>query len=148
MNPSHERARVNTHLPVALESLPERVALLPRLHSRRPEIELLAQIGPGRGRLSAQPRITQEAGRIDHIAFFLELIGQGEIPRKLLMRVTDEILQAGIRQIQKPNDEDGLSQLRQGLIFGLRVLEPTEVDDGDGGEGENVRHDDCQSTVD
>lgn len=116
MNPSHERARVNTHLPVALESLPERVALLPRLHSRRPEIELLresdertttlstdsggldatdlAQIGPGRGRLSAQPRITQEAGRIDHIAFFLELIGQGEIPRKLLMRVTDEILPA------------------------------------------------------
>lgn len=124
----------------------------------------LAQVGPGRGRLSAQPRITQEAGGIDHIAFFLELIGQGEIPRKLLMRVTDEILpavsavwrnqwaqltdlQAGIRQIQKPNDEDGLSQLRQRLIFGLRVLEPTEVDDGDGGEGENVCHDDCQSAV-
>lgn len=40
-----------------------------------------------------------------------------------------------VGQIQEADDEDGLTELGEGLIFGSWMLEPTKVNDGDGLEG-------------
>lgn len=48
-------------------------------------------------------------------------------------------LEAMVGQIEKPCQENGLSQLGQRLRLGLGILQTAEVDDGNGGK--SVGHD-------
>lgn len=43
-------------------------------------------------------------------------------------------LQAVVGQIQEAHDEDGLTQLGQSLLLGARILQPLEINDGNGRE--------------